>query len=133
MPLPPHHDQPGAANPDRAAQRREARARRLRTLRKRVAGGAVAVFLAAWVAIYVPAQRDAASVSSGTTPTETSTSPTPATTDERSDFAELTPDESDDLESADDSYEVYEEPESSYDESLPTDATPAAPMTSGQS
>lgn len=118
--LPPHIDQHDAAQRRLTAQRRlAARARRLHTLRRRAAGGAVAVFLAAWVAIYVPAQRDAASVSAAdVTAIPALTTDSGSDTGDsgsRSGFATQSP--ADPTGSADDS----------------TSAVPAAPVTSGQS
>lgn len=82
----PHHDparqDPPPSDPRAVARERlAARSRRLRRLRLRAAGGAVGVFLAAWLALFVPAQQAStqAAATGATTVVDTAAQDTSAT------------------------------------------------------
>jgi len=90
VPYPSHPHRPAArADPRAVARERLAeRTRRVRTLRRRAAGGAVTVFLAAWLALFVPAERSgsattpSASAAQSASATGTAAAETTAATDE---------------------------------------------------
>ncbi|MTD45360.1 hypothetical protein GKE82_13955 [Conexibacter sp. W3-3-2] len=123
-----------------ARERLAARARRLRTLRLRAAGGAVGVFLAAWLALFVPAQgasssstsTQAASPATGATDTSRAVESTTGTDDGWSD-------ETYDSGTTEDGWSDDTSTDQGWSDDSGSTAgdssasVPAAPMTSGQS
>jgi len=124
-----HHD-PFRQTPTRpdpravARERLAARSRRLRTLRLRAGGGAVGVFLAAWVALFVPAQQAAGT--SGASPAASTAASSAATVDETTQSQETY-----DSGAVEDSLDTAEADATAADEA--TTAVEATPATTSQS